>query len=500
LLSLHFERCSMFTPNLELPRPDCALRGAGSAVPSALDRPLQVAFFRDAQARINDGCALTLRQMVEGVLVSHAATKAALPWMKLATFGDLRTAKGSLRHESNMLVIDGIEADYDDEKISIDSARAMLAAARLAAVVYTSPSHTPTKPRWRVLCPASTALPPESRAGLVGRLNGVLGGVLAGESFTASQGYYYGFVDGAEHHRAEAVEGRFIDLANDLDSGAIGRPVKAPKSGKPSALPRAIVAPAVRATYQGIDGGTRYGLAALAGECAAIRIAPNGSKHDTLNRAAFAIGTLAAGGQLESQGAFAALAAALDSIRAECRDFRAAQDTLKGAFEDGHRAPRAAPERHPQTAPAAIPARHGLAVYYPAPSEPRASALERQDAAITRTIKSGEARAVVLRDIARRQAEAAIPLGGWDTLPLAGQRELAHAARRDALDAAGLEALPAPARMLVTGAQGSGKTTAAAQAVATIRRHVGIDFLVPTLAKAEAVNHAVSIPVICIFG
>ena len=57
--------------------------------------------------------------------------------------------------------------------------------------------------------------------GLVARLNGILGGVLARESFTLSQAFYYGSVDSNPNHQVEVLDGDFIDLRDDLAAGAI---------------------------------------------------------------------------------------------------------------------------------------------------------------------------------------------------------------------------------------------------------------------------------------
>jgi hypothetical protein len=94
-------------------------------------------------------------------------------------------------------------------------------------------------------------------------------------------------------------------------------------------------------------GGTPYGLAALDRECGAIRRAPDGAKHDTLNKAAYSIGGLVAAGELQESAAFAALSSALADIRSSCRDFRAAEKTLRNSFDDGKGKPRAVPEREP---------------------------------------------------------------------------------------------------------------------------------------------------------
>jgi hypothetical protein len=147
-------------------------------------------------------------------------TKADCPLIKLATFGEARSDKGSLRHDANVIEITGIEADYDGEKVTLAEAQMLLYEQGIAAILYTSPSHTEERPRWRVLAPLSKPYPPTDRARFVGRLNGALGGILAPESFTLSQSYYAGRVQGAPYHVAR-VRGECIDLLDQLDAGAI---------------------------------------------------------------------------------------------------------------------------------------------------------------------------------------------------------------------------------------------------------------------------------------
>jgi hypothetical protein len=91
--------------------------------------------------------------------------------------------------------------------------------------------------------------------------------------------------------------------------------------------------------------GTRYGLQALDNECQAILSAPDGGKHDTLNRAAFSIGGLVAVGELAEGPALHALASALAGIASRCEDYPAAQKTLGAAFRAGIAKPREAPPR-----------------------------------------------------------------------------------------------------------------------------------------------------------
>lgn len=159
------------------------------------------------------------------------ASKAACPWVKLAIFGDVRTDKRSLRHNDNVLEITGVEGDYDGEQIQPGEAVERLERAGIKAVVYTSPSHTPEKPRWRVMAPLSKAMAKEARSALLARVNGVLGGILASESFTLSQSYYFGAVGDGLDYRVRATfddpdEGNFIDELDELDEIAIGKATK----------------------------------------------------------------------------------------------------------------------------------------------------------------------------------------------------------------------------------------------------------------------------------
>ena len=137
--------------------------------------------------------------------------------------------------------VTGCEADYDGEQISVDQAKDIIDKAGIEALIYTSPSHLPDKPRWRIVCPFSERQQPERRAQMVARLNGLFHGALAAESFTLSQSYYYGHVVDADgnpvahkengtgieifptEYRVELIEGQPLDLADDLERGAIGK-------------------------------------------------------------------------------------------------------------------------------------------------------------------------------------------------------------------------------------------------------------------------------------
>lgn len=185
---------------------------------------VHVTFFADFAAKKYTTDALSMMELSERVTDTAARKKGQLPWLKLATFGSKRTEKGSLRHDANVLEINGIELDYDDEKITFDEAVQLLCEMDICALIYTSPSHTRTAPRWRIVAPTSKPLPPDLRAKLVARVNGYMKAKLgidkiaANESFTLSQAYYYGWVMNMPDcdHQASVTDGAFIDLRDDL--------------------------------------------------------------------------------------------------------------------------------------------------------------------------------------------------------------------------------------------------------------------------------------------
>jgi len=137
------------------------------------------------------------------------------PLIKLARFGSVPSAKGSLRHDANVLEIFGVEGDYDAGEHSIGVAQRALQAAGVQAVLYTTASHKDDSPRWRVLAPLSRSYPPSERRRFAAQLNGVLAGVLARESFALSQAYFVGRVAGVAYEVAVS-EGRPLDRIESL--------------------------------------------------------------------------------------------------------------------------------------------------------------------------------------------------------------------------------------------------------------------------------------------
>jgi len=177
--------------------------------------PFVVTSFRDLSGDTLTTESMTLDQLKATIDKTSALNKGDLPLIKLATFGDKRSDKGSLRHNANVLKVHGVEGDYDGESMSIDTAARKLVG--IECLLYTSPSHMPAKPRWRVIAPFSVALNGKARDKMLRRIDARLGGVLAKESYTLSQAYFIGSVKGGSTAEVRVLEGKRIDRVSDID-------------------------------------------------------------------------------------------------------------------------------------------------------------------------------------------------------------------------------------------------------------------------------------------
>jgi hypothetical protein len=241
-----------------------------------------VTFFSNHAATTKREEQLTLAALAGRIESTSRPTKASLPWLKLATFGDRRTEEGSLRHNANVVAITGIEGDYDGTRMSFETAEAKLTEGGINAILYTSPSFTEDEPKWRVLCPFATEHPPIERDHFMARLNGLFGGIFSRESWVISQSYYFGSVKRNPSHRVAVIDGTCIDEANHLDEGAIAKPEKRRPNGAngqhhPAARPEDIT-----------DARIRGLVASLLRN---VSNAPDGSKHHIL----FDIGRIVGG-------------------------------------------------------------------------------------------------------------------------------------------------------------------------------------------------------------
>src|SRR5262249_24912164 len=126
------------------------------------------------------------------------------------------TDKGGLRHDRNVIAV-GVEADDDGDEYGFNNPVLTLEKAGIAALVYTSLGHKEEGTRWRGLCWFSPPLAPPGRWKIMGRLNGLFGGIFARESFTLSRSYYYGSIDQNPAYAVAVVEGAPIHLCDELD-------------------------------------------------------------------------------------------------------------------------------------------------------------------------------------------------------------------------------------------------------------------------------------------
>jgi hypothetical protein len=186
--------------------------------------PFVVTLFQDRFGQSAEEYEVDLEELAELIGKIEERSKEALPLLKLAEFGEQASDRGAVRHDANLLRITGIEADYDGGFVSLAQATGLVRQSGIEALLHTSPSSTPEAPRWRVLCPVSKPLPGTERDHLVARLNGVLGGILAAESWVPSQAYYFGGITGQPPVLIEISSGRCIDECAALDATAIGRP------------------------------------------------------------------------------------------------------------------------------------------------------------------------------------------------------------------------------------------------------------------------------------
>ena len=152
---------------------------AGRAAPRVL-----ITLFKDRGARTKEEKMLGLHELAELIERTSAPNKEQLPWLKSARFGDIaKRDSGSLRHNANVREVWGAVGDYDGETMPPEDAAERLDKAGIIGLIYTSPSHSDSAPRWRVFCPFRAGLAPDKHYPMMARVNGVLGGVLAGGKF-----------------------------------------------------------------------------------------------------------------------------------------------------------------------------------------------------------------------------------------------------------------------------------------------------------------------------
>lgn len=191
--------------------------------------PHHVTIWRDIRARQKEDTKLSVMRWRQCMLSTSATKKAELPLFSPAIFGDDRSDSRSLRTDRNVLATTGAVIDLDTWPCQALPPAAIMAAAGILSIVYTTPSHTTLAPKWRVVCFTSVPLPPGEHRKLVGRVVGVLirGAKRDGEivvdrvSFSLSHSFYFGSVIGTTSYFVSVVPGVHIDKACYLDAGAL---------------------------------------------------------------------------------------------------------------------------------------------------------------------------------------------------------------------------------------------------------------------------------------
>ena len=145
-------------------------------------------------------------------------SKEAMPYFKLARFGDKRTDKGCYRNDENVVELTGVLIDYDDEQVSIEDAAQKL-QQQVRAVLYTSASQTETSHRWRIVVPLAASVEgtaEEIKAAhvqLVDQIQALIPEAsFANESRRLSQSYKFGVTeDSREHYRVIETHGPLLE-------------------------------------------------------------------------------------------------------------------------------------------------------------------------------------------------------------------------------------------------------------------------------------------------
>lgn len=142
-----------------------------------------------------------------------------------------------------------VVGEHDGGQVGVGEVVERLNECGIAAFLYTSASHTPEHPRWRVVAPLQRPIGSDQYLPLLALLNGALGGCLAPESADLKRRWYYGRVEGAAEYRTEVVKGQPLDAVAATVHGIEPIEVKLPK-------PKTTVAasaPAVPVTDADID-------------------------------------------------------------------------------------------------------------------------------------------------------------------------------------------------------------------------------------------------------
>jgi hypothetical protein len=184
------------------------------------DQVISYTLFQDVGcARKHERVNVSWLEFARGLATPKATYlhKKACPLISGCLYGESPSEEGSFKTQGNLLTLHLIEGDHDAKLCSFEQAVARLRAANVRCVIHTTASHKPGEDeRWHVILPLSEWHSPGERAGFVGRVNRILEGVLAPESWRSAQGFFVGSVRGVEY-RGAIIDGRPLDLAPEFE-------------------------------------------------------------------------------------------------------------------------------------------------------------------------------------------------------------------------------------------------------------------------------------------
>ena len=141
------------------------------------------------------------------------AQKSGRAWCP-ATFGTCANEKGSLRHDGNVVAMYAGVADIDnkiDEPLTVPEIERRLNGHAFA--LHTSYSHTPEKPRYRVIIPLAHPMPPADMPRLFAYFKSLFGSALDEACKNPSHLYFTPSYppDAEEHFTYEVTQGEYLD-------------------------------------------------------------------------------------------------------------------------------------------------------------------------------------------------------------------------------------------------------------------------------------------------
>jgi hypothetical protein len=107
-------------------------RGAAKSIAS---HKFVVTFFPSKYAPTKTSASLTASQLAERIRKeSGKRKKLALPWAKLARFGNKISDNNCIRWDENVLALSGCEIDYDTGNLPFDTALTIMEKARIRVI------------------------------------------------------------------------------------------------------------------------------------------------------------------------------------------------------------------------------------------------------------------------------------------------------------------------------------------------------------------------------